>query len=175
MKKHTIKLAVITSYLSCSGCYTSNDNPVGLNYQPVVLVSNGKKKIPASSVTVVQINGVIPEDRDARLIGESIFISGTADFSLVARKKAAKIGATRVIIGSVKSGKAQGDRMVLAAATASSVGFSTSNAFATAASKYGTTTYSGTGFSTTYNPGQKHYVRQEYIYETYKYTLKFYE
>lgn len=180
----TILLATLVLHAGCQPC----DNPVCLYYQPYVL-KKSKKKASPSSVYLIQIedNEVRSVDRSLRsegkiLLGDAKFNSGFQNYNIAARKHAVDIGADKVVISWKKIGKSKGDRMVLAARTDPTVGFTTSNVFGTATSSlitsygnaYGSSSFSGTGLSTTYNPGQSLYMRQEYEYDNFECNIKFY-
>ena len=116
------------------------------------------------------------------MFGESRFKSPFNNYNIAARNQAALIGSDSVVISLRKSGKAKGDRMVVTAKTDPTIGFTTSNVFGSVASSvstpygsaFGSSNYSGTGLSTTYNPGQTLYTRQDYVYDEYEYVFSFF-
>jgi hypothetical protein len=115
------------------------------------------------------------------LFGESRFKSAFNNYNLAAKKHAELIGADSIVVSFRKVGTAKGDRMIVSAKTDPTVGFTTSNVFGSVnssaytpyGSAYGTSTFSGTGLSTTYNPGQTLYTRQEYMYDELEYVFSF--
>lgn len=172
--------------LSCGS--PLGDSPVGLHYQPKILVDNKRAK-SKGSVSLMQIensdmNATFKSLRSQGkvMFGESKFTSAFNNYNLAARDYASLIGADSIVISLKKAGKAKGDRMLLAARTDATVGYTTSNVLGTASStlvtpygsSYGSTNYSGVGLTTNYNPGQTLYTRQEYVYDEYEYVISFF-
>ena len=172
--------------LSCGAPF--GDSPVGLHYQPKILTD--KKRVKSKgSISLIQINNT---DRSTTfrslrsqgkvMFGESKFTSAFNNYNIAAREYASLIGADSIVISLKKTGKAKGDRMVLAAMTDATIGYTTSNVLGTASStlvtpygsSYGSTNYSGVGLTTNYNPGQTLYTRQEYVYDEYEYVISFF-
>jgi hypothetical protein len=183
----------IQIFLHCLICFlTSNcsncNSPVCLHYEPKIL-SRSKSGLSEYQIQMIQSDALshskyanMLRQRGKQLIGEARFNNGFANFNKDAKKMAAKVGADTIVMSYRKVGKAHGDRMVLAARTDPTVGFTTTNIIGSLASSatspygtvYGSSTYSGTGFSTTYNPGQTLYTRQEYVYDQLEYVFSFY-
>ena len=178
-------LLVSLMMASCAG--TDSIGPVGLHYRTSCFPRDNAKK---SSVDPQEIQ-VKPEDHDlfVKKAGESgLTVLGVSEFELgfsnlhfQIQKQAAHVGASKVIVSWSKKGSAVGSRMSLASQTSSSVGVSVSNsitnALITNRSRYGTSYGSvqsfGTGSTTTFNPGQSTYAREEYVYDLFNYKLTF--
>jgi|688.fasta_scaffold276187_3 hypothetical protein len=180
MKK--LKITILVLFLFCiQSCYTDCNDPVCLYYQPVGMFDGKTKRVTKNSVSLIQIAGDTSKveasikKQGYSLTGEAKFSSGFGNYNTASQKKAAEVGARYVVIGFKKSGKNRGERMTLAAETSPSLGLTTSNAFGSIISGYGTTTYSGSAIGTSYQPGQQYYVRQEYEYDNFEYTIKFYK
>lgn len=190
MRLNAIVLSAFSLFFltNCTSIMGDSHGPVGLNYQPRILTTK-KKSTSKSACSIIQIGG----DQSAStfnsvkaqgkvLFGESRFKSAFNNYNIEAKNQAMQIGADSVVISMRKSGKAKGDRMVVIAKTDPTVGLTTTNLFGSIASStvtpygnvYGNSNYSGTGFSTNYNPGQTLYTRQDYVYDEYEYVFSFF-
>jgi hypothetical protein len=189
MKSRAYLKLLLCSFVTLSGSNCSNcNNPICLNYEPKIL-SQSKSRIGPNQVQLIQTNYPSHSEKTnflkrqgKQLIGEARFNSGFVNLNNEAKQMATQVGADTIVMSYRKVGKARGDRMVLTARTDPTVGLTTSNiigsvtssAYGSYGAVYGNSTFSGTGFSTTYNPGQTLYTRQEYEYDQLEYVFSFY-
>lgn len=160
------------------GCVAGYSDAVSLYYTPAVL-SKGSQNIKVR-VRFCQPSEIELADQELRsaghsFLGKACYQRPFESINSAIIKKAKSVGAAHVIYCLKKGGTAQSHELVLAGATAPTLGISTTNIVGNITSSLGKTHFNANSLSTHLVPGQRVYANTERQYDLYDYDIRFFK